>query len=91
MGRKNKKAGSDHCLLMITEGRASDVGLGLAQTLDAVAFLPLASLLEQVHALEALEDVAFDRAGGGIFEAGVLGHGGRPRSGDGLPDKRVIG
>ena len=34
----------------------SDVRLGLAQTLHAVAFLPLAALLEQGDALEALED-----------------------------------
>ena len=51
------------------------VGLGLAETLDAVAGLPLAALLQQGHALEALEDIAFDdeTAAGGL-ETGMLGH-----------------
>jgi hypothetical protein len=52
-----------------------DVGLGLAETLDAVARLPLAALLQERHALEALQDVTFldDTAAGG-FETGMLGH-----------------
>jgi hypothetical protein len=52
-----------------------NVGFGLAETLDAVAGLPLAALLEQGHALEALEDIAFDdeTAAGGL-ETGMLGH-----------------
>jgi hypothetical protein len=57
-------------------GRFLDVGLGLAETEDAVAFLPLAALLEGGHALEALEDVAFDYDAFGTLEAGVLGHDG---------------
>jgi hypothetical protein len=40
-------------------GGGSDVGLGFAQALNAVASLPLAALFKQVDALEALEDVAF--------------------------------
>jgi hypothetical protein len=52
-----------------------DVGLGLAETLDAVAVLPLAALLEESDALEALEDIAFDDdATAGGFETGMLGH-----------------
>jgi hypothetical protein len=54
-----KKAGSVNCL----PGKKSldlDVGLGLAQALDAVARFPLATLLEQVHALEAFQDIALN-------------------------------
>jgi hypothetical protein len=53
-----------------------NVGLGLAQTLDAIAFLPLAALLEQGHALEALENIAFNDETAAGFETVVLGHGG---------------
>jgi hypothetical protein len=43
--------------------------------LDAVAGLPLAALLEESDALEALEDIAFDDdAAAGGFETGMLGH-----------------
>jgi hypothetical protein len=54
-----KKAGSGNCLPKTKRNRL-DVGLGLAQTLHAIAGLPLAPLPEQVNALEALEDVAFN-------------------------------
>jgi hypothetical protein len=40
--------------------------------LDAVAGLPLATLPQQVDALEALEDVAFDDETGDALEAFVL-------------------
>jgi hypothetical protein len=50
----------------------SDVRLGLAQTLHAVACLPLAALPEQIDSLEALEDVAFDDETGDALEALVL-------------------
>jgi hypothetical protein len=75
-GGGNKK-GRQHevCLQGKEEGR-SNVGLGLAQTLHAVASLPLAALLEQIDALEALEDVAFHDEAGDALEAFVLGHGG---------------
>ena len=56
-------------------GCGSDVRLGLAETGDAVAFLPLAALLQDGHALEALEDVAFDDQTVGALETFVLGHG----------------
>ena len=52
-----------------------DVGLGLAETGDAVAFFPLATLFQDGDALEALEDVAFDDDAGGTLEAFMLGHG----------------
>ncbi len=52
-----------------------NVGLGLAQTLDTIALLPLAALLEQGDAFEALEDIAFDdEAAGHGLETGMLGH-----------------
>jgi hypothetical protein len=54
------------------EMRGSNVGLGLAEALHAVADLPLAALLEQIDALEALQDVAFDDEAGGALEAFVL-------------------
>jgi hypothetical protein len=53
----------------------SDVRLGLAEPHYAVAGLPLAALLEQIDALEALEDVAFDDEAAAGFQAVVLGHG----------------
>lgn len=52
-----------------------NVGFGLTETKDAVAFLPLAALLEQSHALKALEDVTFDdKAAADGLETGMLGH-----------------
>jgi hypothetical protein len=50
----------------------SDVGLGLAETLDAVAGFPLAALFQEVDALETLEDVALDDNAGGALETFVL-------------------
>src|SRR5215203_3893307 len=50
----------------------SNVGLGLAQTLHAIAGLPEAALLEQVDPLEALQDIAFDDETGGALKAFVL-------------------
>lgn len=49
-----------------------DVRLGLAQTLNAVAGLPLATFLEQVHPLEAFEDVALNDDTGRALETFVL-------------------
>jgi hypothetical protein len=40
------------------------VGLGLAQTGDAVARLPLAALFEKLHALKTFEDIALATQGG---------------------------
>jgi hypothetical protein len=50
----------------------SDVGLGLAEAHHAIAFLPLAAFLEDLNALEALEDVAFNDEAVGALEAFVL-------------------
>jgi len=52
------------------------VWLRLGQPEDALAAFPLAALLEQFHALEALQDVAFYRDGAGAFETAMLRHGG---------------
>jgi hypothetical protein len=49
-----------------------DVGLGLAKTGDAITGFPLATLPEQVNALEALEDVAFNDEAVGALETFVL-------------------
>jgi hypothetical protein len=54
------------------EGDGSDVGLGLAEAVDAVARLPLVALAQDFDALEALEDVAFDDEAGDALEAFVL-------------------
>ena len=52
----------------------SNVGLGLAQTLHAIACFPLAALFEQINALEALQDIALDNDTAGSLEAFVLRH-----------------
>src|SRR5688572_11903754 len=51
---------------------ASDVGLGLAQTLHAIASLPEPTFPEQVDALEAFQDVTFDDETRGALQAFVL-------------------
>jgi hypothetical protein len=50
----------------------SDVGLGLAETLHAIAGLPEAALPEQINALKTLQDVAFDDETGDALKAFVL-------------------
>jgi hypothetical protein len=60
----------------LIEAHGSNVGLGLAQALDAVAGFPLAAFSEQVNALEALQDVALDDDTAGTLETFVLRHGG---------------
>ena len=52
--------------------------LGLWKTDGALTFLPLAALLEEFDAFEALEHGTFARCGTGSFERVVLGHGGGP-------------
>mgnify|MGYP000877044701 CR=1 FL=1 len=54
------------------EERRSNVGLGLAQPHHAITGLPLAALAEELEALEALEDVAFDNDAGGALQAAML-------------------
>ena len=70
-----KKAGSGKLPAYKSVKESLDFGLGLAETGDAIASFPLTALLEQVDALEALQDVAFDdeTAAGGL-ETGMLGH-----------------
>jgi len=55
-------------------GGGSNVRLRLAETLHAIAVLPLATLLEDGDALEALEDVTLHDEAAGRLEAVVLGH-----------------
>lgn len=50
------------------------LGLGLGKTDNALVRLPLTTLLQELHALKALEDVAFRRNGAGTFEAAMLRH-----------------
>jgi hypothetical protein len=57
-----------HSLFVVSLG----VGFRLAQSGDAVPFLPLAAFLEDFEALEALEDIAFSAQGGGGAEAAML-------------------
>jgi hypothetical protein len=61
----------ENCLPGKSRG-GSDVGLGLAETLNAIASFPLAAFLEEVHALEAFEDVALNDETGSALEAFVL-------------------
>jgi hypothetical protein len=77
-GKGAKKAGSRGCLpkgdgqTTFACPERSNVRLGLAQTGHAVAGLPLATLLEQIKTLEALEDVAFNDEAGDALETFVL-------------------
>jgi hypothetical protein len=50
------------------------VGLGLAEAEHAIAFLPLATLLEDFDALEALENIPLGGDGAGTFETAMLRH-----------------
>ena len=69
---KTKKAGSEITACLKIKKSRSDVGLGFAQTLHAITRLPLVALAEDLDALEALEDVAFDDEAGGALETFVL-------------------
>jgi hypothetical protein len=72
MARGQKKGRQWKDCLPERKEKRLDVGLGFAETLNAIARLPLTPLLEQVYALEALEDVAFDDEAGRTLEAFVL-------------------
>ena len=50
----------------------SDRWFGFAEAGDAVAVLPLAAFLEQLDALEALEDIAFAAEGGRRAQTAML-------------------
>jgi hypothetical protein len=54
------------------EPENSDVRLGLAETLNAVAGFPLATFAEKLDALEALQDVTLNNQTGDALEAFVL-------------------
>ena len=55
----------------------SNVGQGLEQALDAVAFFPDAALLEKVHAFKTLQDITLYDETARALETFVLGHGGK--------------
>ena len=72
-----KKAGSGKLpAKKNTGGSELDVRLGLAESLHAVAGFPLATFFQNINALKALQNIAFDDETGGALEAFVLGHGG---------------
>jgi hypothetical protein len=54
----------------------SNVGLGLAEALDAVALFPLAAFLEQFDALKTLQNIAFLYDTTETLKAFMLGHDG---------------
>jgi hypothetical protein len=67
---KKKQAAETACQKGMIVGL--DVGLRLTETLHAIARLPLIALPEQINALKAFQDVAFDDETGGALEAFVL-------------------
>jgi hypothetical protein len=67
-----KKAGSTKTACQGKDRGRLGVGLGLAEPGDTVARLPLTALLQEVHTLEALEDVAFNDEAGLALETFVL-------------------
>lgn len=62
-GRGVRRAAAEHRL---------GLGFGFAQTGHPVARLPLAALLEQRHALESFQDIAFGAQGGGGPQTAML-------------------
>jgi hypothetical protein len=44
----------------------SDIGLRLPESLDAIASLPLAALLEQLEAFEPFQDIALNDEAGAL-------------------------
>jgi hypothetical protein len=56
---------------------SSGVGLGLAETLHAIALFPLAAFLEQFDALKTFQDVAFLYDTTETLKAFMLGHEGK--------------
>ena len=71
--RRIKKAGSGNCLPENEKGEISlDVGLGLTQTLHAIACFPLTAFFEQIDAFETLQNVALNYETADTLEAFVL-------------------
>jgi len=50
------------------------VWLGLTETHDFVTFAPLTAFFQNLHTLEALEDITFCGDGAGTFETAMLRH-----------------
>jgi hypothetical protein len=73
---ETKKAGVLLRLPLPGKRNKSDVGLGLAETLHAVALFPLAAFLEQFDALKTLQDIAFLYDTTETLQAFMLGHDG---------------
>src|SRR5690349_10096715 len=67
---KKRQAANTACRKGTRNG--SDVGLGLAEALDAIAGLPQAALPQKIDPLEAFQDVAFDDETRGALKAFVL-------------------
>jgi hypothetical protein len=70
-----KKAGVENTACLNRKGKmldGLDVGLGFAETENAITRFPLAALLEEIDALEALQDVALDHDAAGTLETFVL-------------------
>jgi hypothetical protein len=72
MGFGQKKAGSRKTACSDKNGDGLDVGLGLAEALNAIAGFPLAALFEEVDAFETLQNVTLNNETGGALEAFVL-------------------
>jgi hypothetical protein len=70
--QKRQAVRNTACLRLERVNNGLDVGLGLAQALDAVARFPLAALFEEIDALETLQDVAFDDDAAGTLETLML-------------------
>ena len=66
-----------HRLPFLEKKKKSDVGLGLAETLHAIALFPLAAFLEQFDALKTFQDVAFLYDTTETLKAFMLGHEGK--------------
>ena len=67
-----KRQAVDAACLDVKRENDSDVGLGLAQALNAVARFPLAAFFEQLDAFETLQNVALNDEAVDTLEAFVL-------------------
>ena len=69
---KQKRQAVDAACLDLKRRNDLDVGLGLAQTLHAIASFPLAALFEQIDAFETLQNIALNDETADTLEAFVL-------------------
>ena len=67
-----KRQAVETACLRMKRRNDSDVGLGLAQALNAIASFPLATLFEQIDAFETLQNVALNDETADTLEAFVL-------------------